>query len=62
MAAVAGRLVKCGDGVSSYKVVLEHDDGRVVEHRVPTIRAGETLIREALAVTLPAAKVDPWNP
>ncbi|QAY78610.1 hypothetical protein [Sphingosinicella sp. BN140058] len=62
MAAIIGRVVKNGDGAMPYKVVLELEDGSVVEHRVASIRAGEHMIREALEIPVQAPRIDPWNP
>jgi hypothetical protein len=44
----SGRIVLTPGADKPYKVVLEHEHGKVSEHPVSTIREGEALIRERL--------------
>jgi len=62
MIAVTGRVCKTGKGSMPYEVCLEHQDGSVTRQPVPSVRAGEEIIRRAMPALAGPPKVDPWNP
>ena len=63
MGFIAGRVVVTPDATLPYKVILEQEGDQCSELPVATVREGEALIRERVAVPLrPAVPMaEPWN-
>lgn len=57
MVANGARVILTPGGEHPYKVVMDHGEGKITEHPVPSIAEGEALIRQMA----PPPEVPDWR-